>query len=995
MKVFRNILIAVILILALGAALFFYLKGQDNGPGAGETSGSGLIINEFMASNGGCLPDDNGNYNDWIELYNPTGETVSLSGMGLSDDSSDTAKWTFPSGMQMKAGEYLVVFASGTGTTSASDPVQHAAFRLSADGGTIYLTSASGAEVDTVEYEAQTQDVSRGLILGTGDWGNFDAQSGVGPTPGFSNDEAGRAAFEQSRKASDTSLIITEVMSSNNTTLQDNTGVYSDYIEIYNCGSEAVDLNGYGLSDDADKTLKWKFPEVTLEAGGYLVVFASGKDTLATDAESRAFHTNFRISSYQETIVLSNPQGLILDEVPVSELPSDNAYSRIMTDGVYGADWEVSSLPTPGYPNSEEGYSQFEQSNQVALGDIIINEVMTSNSGYLAEENGEYYDWIELYNRGSQSVNLSGFGLTDDSGNPAKWRFGDVTLEPGQYLTVLASGLGDDGEKKKYIHTNYKLSAAGEVLALFDGGGALLDRYNIRRIPAGASMGRTDGKSALVYFRDPTPGAANGSPSEGVTDMPSMSVLAGSYDGAQQVSLSCGTADAAIYYTTDGSDPTKSSARYSGPVPVSATGIIRARAYRDGYIESAVATATYVIGEQHSLPIVSLVTAPDLLFGAEHGIYTNFSEEWEVPASIELIENGQRVFVQDIGLRLFGAYSRTDAQKSFAVFARGRYGDSSLSYPFFSTQPFTEYKSIVLRAGGNDGKLTKLRDVLAADLIGGATDLEYMDYRACLVYLNGQYWGVYYMREKVNKYYLAQHYNIEDLSSIDLLVGNGTALVGDSADYKALIEFCKSNSLADQDNFDYVASRIDVDNYMDWCIAEIFFSNADLGNVKFWRSSETDGKWRWILYDIDWGFYKVARNATSLFFNPDGRGASFMYSTELSRSMLENDAWRQAFLERFAELLNTRFSTEYMTERMGALAEEISAERVQDRTITGQSEGNFNTHMARLQYFVENRPEVVVYELRQYFGLSAQQTEELFGTAGRAPTQWEIDTYGQ
>ena len=354
-----------------------------------------------------------------------------------------------------------------------------------------------------------------------------------------------------------------------------------------------------------------------------------------------------------------------------------------------------------------------------------------------------------------------------------------------------------------------------------------------------------------------------------------------------------------------------------------------------------------------------------------------------------------QVFSQDIGLRLFGAYSRSDTQKSFAIFARGRYGDSSLGYPFFESHPYTEYKSIVLRAGGNDGKLTKVRDVLAADLVAGVLKVEYMDYRACLVYLNGRYWGVYYMREKVNKYYIAQHYGIEDIGSIDLLVGDGAVLAGDNADYKALVEFCKNNSLDDQENFDYVASQIDVDNYMDWCIAEIAFSNSDLGNVKFWRSPETGNKWRWILYDFDWGFYKVARKATNLFFNPEGRGASFMYSTELSRSMLENDAWREAFLQRFAELLNTRFSASYMTERLNVLMEEISSERIADRQVTGQSEGNFNAHMERLRYFAENRSEVVVYELRRYFNISEQEATETFGTAGRAPTEWEIATYGE
>jgi len=347
-----------------------------------------------------------------------------------------------------------------------------------------------------------------------------------------------------------------------------------------------------------------------------------------------------------------------------------------------------------------------------------------------------------------------------------------------------------------------------------------------------------------------------------------------------------------------------------------------------------------------------------------------------------------------VGLQLQGQYSRMQDQKAFKISARNAYGLNRFRAALFPNRDYAQYKSFILRTSGQDYNKTRFRDALLTSL-AAATSVMYQDARPVAVYLNGQYWGVYYMREKVNKYYLAQHYDIEDMNSIDLLVGNGAVLSGDNSDYKALIEFCKNNSLANQENFDYVASQIDVDNYMDWCIAEIFYSNADLGNAKFWRSSETDNKWRWILYDIDWGFYKVARNATKLFFNPEGRGASFMYSTELSRSMLENDAWREAFLKRFAELLNTQLSASYMTERLNALAGEISAERAADRTITGQSEGNFNTHMARLQYFVENRSEVMVYELRQYFGLSEQETIDIFGTAGRAPTQWEIDTYGE
>jgi hypothetical protein len=279
----------------------------------------------------------------------------------LSDDKTTKPKWVFP-GIQIKAGQYLVVFASGTDTADQSAAYPHANFKLDSDGGAIYLYDAAGAVIDSVKYEAQSPDISTGRSPENGEWQQFSAAAGTGPTPGYPNTAEGRRAFEQSRIAPGSQLLITEVMSSNKATLADNTGAYSDYIEIYNAGSEAVSLAGYGLSDDPLKTMEWKFPEYTLEAGKYLVVFASKMDAAATDAEAGFIHTNFGISSYHETIVLSNPQGLVLDQVTVSEIPSDNAYERVLANGVYGSEWAVLSQPTPGFSNDDAGYSQFEQS---------------------------------------------------------------------------------------------------------------------------------------------------------------------------------------------------------------------------------------------------------------------------------------------------------------------------------------------------------------------------------------------------------------------------------------------------------------------------------------------------------------------------------------------------------------------------------------------------------------------------------------------------------
>jgi len=448
LRAFKYI-ISIVIVIALCAGVLIYALGQkksDSGTAeSSATASSGILINEFMASNGGCLPDDQGNYSDWIELYNPTNSAVNLYGLALSDDPKD-AKWPLPN-ISLASSGYLLIYASGN---DASDPDKalHANFKLSAAGGGVYLMESSGKAIDRIEYENQTENVSIGRdVSDRNTWKTFDK-----PTPGFSNDDAGYSAFQESRKMSGSPLMLTEVMSSNKTTLADNTGAYSDYIEIYNSGKESVNLKGYGLSDNPADVLEWKFPDVSIEAGAYLIVFASGADTAETDLEKGAIHTNFRISSYQQTILLSNPAGLLIDQVSVSETGSDQAYARDLDDnGAYGDKWAATSKPTPGYANTEEGYTQFMKDNPVALGPVVISEVMSSNSQFLQDGDGEYYDWIELLNRSDQAVDITGYGLTDNAGNPGKWRMPEMTLSPGQYVTVLASGLGDSDAKKNFI----------------------------------------------------------------------------------------------------------------------------------------------------------------------------------------------------------------------------------------------------------------------------------------------------------------------------------------------------------------------------------------------------------------------------------------------------------------------------------------------------------------------------------------------------------------
>ncbi len=975
-------LAAVILIAALCVGIYFLLQTEQKTP-AGETgpvTSSGVMINEFMASNGGCLIDDKGNNSDWIEIYNPGSTDVNLSGLGLSDDKS-AVKWPFPNAT-LKAGSYLVVFASGKSETDPAG-VLHTNFKLSADKGGVYLMDASGKIVDEAEYEDQAKNISTGRqAADPNTWSTFES-----PTPGFSNDEAGAQAFQASRYAADSTLLITEVMAANKTTLTDNKGAYNDYIEIYNAGAEPVNLLGCGLSDDPQNVLDWKFPDVTIQPGAYMIVFASGQDKMGTDLEKGAIHTSFGISSFNEVISLASPIGLILDQVTVSDSQADMAYTRTFDGSTYTDEWTLSSKPSPGYANTDEGNQQFIAANPVALGDIVFSEVMTSNQSFLAEDNGETYDWIELYNRGSQAINLAGYGLTDNTGNPGKFRLPDKTLAPGEYYTVLASGLANDQSiKKKYVHTTFKLSAGGEVLALFNNEGVLQDKLNIDTLPRGISVGRMAQQDGIFYFTQPTPGAANANPSSGFVADPKADIPAGRYDAAQTITLSCATQGAAIYYTTDGTVPTAGSTPYTGPIPMNTTGLIRARAFRDGYLDSGTTTATYVIGASHTLPVISLVCNPDDLFNPQTGIYmlgsnpqlvegstehyqvANYLEggkESERLASFEVFdEAGKQAFQQNVGIRIQGGFSRDNQQKSFAIMARSEYGKGSMEYPFFKDLPYTEYSSLVLRGGGQDQWYAKIKEAVILSLISGKTNALTQTYKTYVVYLNGQYWGVYFLEQKRNENWVAQVEGIDNPDAVNLLYGSGLKWIknGTNEGYIDLYNYYTTHDMSLKENYDYLAQRLDTDSYMDLIINQIYVANSDYNNLEFYQVP--GGKWKQIFYDMCWSFREPSHNTL------ERRRADDVSGSSLFNALLSYQPWKEAFLKRFAWTMENFYTTDHFISVIDEVAASVASEMPAERAKFTDTKTNWEDSVETMRKFAKQRPYEMLKQIKSQLGIS-------------------------
>jgi hypothetical protein len=983
-----SILISAALIVILAVFLINLKEGSSRAPA------DAVALSEIMISNKGSVPDNLGGYPDYIELHNGSTEKADISGYGLSDSLLEGAKYVFPAGTVLEPGAYVVVWCGG----EAEDGM-HAPFKLSA-GEEVVLFDASGRPLDT----AVLNSVDSGMVLRR----EGEVWTQAKPCPGYPKTEAGMAEYEASLKETeDIGLYINEFMASNATTLCDSFGSYSDWIELYNSTDTDMDISGFGISDNLSQPMKYRLPDgTTIAAKGYLVVFCSGNEGM----QNGELHAPFGLRSYGEDVVIANRAGRIIDSYSFKNQETDVSMARI-PDGA--GEFQSNSQPSPGYPNTGAGYSAFDAANRLPLGGVYISE-FGGSTGSVAT------DWVELHNSTGSAVSLAGYGLSNNPKNPAKWVFPDISIEPGEYLLLYATGSADKAQKKN-LKLNFNISSTGEALFFFDPNGKLIDKLSAGRMRSGQSYGR-DGSDNRFYYAEPTPGAQNGKGYEGITQLPAFSVTPGIYDNAVTVAITAGEGET-IRYTTDCTTPNASSEVYSGELSISKNSVIRAAAFRDGYLSGDVATATYLFrsdGVNHALPVVTLVTDPDNLWNSKTGIYATgdrfdpdaasyadtlksatyyqakFATEeqvdtiWEKPAAFSLFDdNGQQVFTQNVGIRIAGSFGRGRAQKGFNVIARKEYGKGSMEYPFFENRPYKEYKAVVLRAGAQDQNRSKIRDELASGLLEG-TDINilYQAYRPTVLYLNGEYWGVYFMKEKRNRFFVAQHENTEN--NVDLAIGKGfkQRSYGDNSDWVSLYEYATSHDLSSAEAYAYVSERMDVDSFRDYMIAEIYNGNTDTYNFQYYRLK--GGKWKFIFYDFCWGFQSPGHETLDFRM---GKTPSDVCSAKLFAAMLQNKGWRDSFCRRFGELLNTAFAPERVTalidELYGYVEPEIKREREkfnkdtfmgvkQPNTNLGTYEG-FQSEISKLKDFAQRRPEELKRQLQSNLGLSDSYMKEVFG----------------
>ncbi len=622
---------------------------------------------------------------------------------------------------------------------------------------------------------------------------------------------------------------------------------------------------------------------------------------------------------------------------------------------------------TPGEvdPNGEDTIDW----KTMPLTGLEFDEAMSSNSKY-AELDGQFYDWVELLNTSSSPINLSEYWISDNKDNPQKYQLPDVLLGAGERYLIYCNGVGEGNQAP------FKISSDGEKVYLSNKDG-FCDRIKIPGdLPADSSYGRKDGE--WMYFDNPAPGRENGEGYAARTSIPSANYLSGVYTEALQVSL---FGEGTIYYTIDGSKPTTSSKVYNNEITVTDIMTIRTMAVKDGR-ESEEAAYTYVINKEHSLPILVLSGPYETTLGPKGVVALNKKGSGiEAEVMMTLIENGEEKFSVPCGITLSGnnGGSRDADKRNFNVFFRSAYGVGKLKYKVFDDLDIESFNSLRLKGGAEDWEFAIIRDEFMTHMTIGNTALCAQASKPVVLYLAGEYWGIYFIRERFSADYVATHYDVSK-DSVDLLQGYVEMVEeGSKDDYDELVSFVKSHDLSVDENYDYVASRIDLDSLMDWYICRSYMGDKDPDNIRYFRSTEGDNKWRWMFFDLDWGFYHEKDDP--LTWQLESSGVKNRNTVVMFRKIIQSPRGKDAFLKRYAYLMDTILNEEYITKELDYWKGLIESEIPDDRARWKRSVSGWNTQMQKLYDYVKDgkRDKNVLRDIKTYFKLSDDQMKSYFG----------------
>jgi len=619
---------------------------------------------------------------------------------------------------------------------------------------------------------------------------------------------------------------------------------------------------------------------------------------------------------------------------------------------------------------------------------LVVNEVCSKNTSIIEDEFGETSDWIELYNYTFTDINLDGYYLSDKEDNPQKWVFPNKIIPAQSFLLVFAS---DNDLSQTYCHTNFKLSNAGEILTLSDANGIELDKVAIPSLYEDHSFGRLpDGTGNFFFFENPTPEFSNNNNSNyEFAEPPKFQTEQYFYENNALIELSCDEPDCIIRFTRDGNIPDEDSELYLSPILLDTTTSIRAITFSDNLYPSPVRTQTFFCNTGHTLPVLTLTSEPDNFWGWEDGIFllgpngdpiyphfgANFWKDIEIPVHLEYFKNQELVAKFDVGTKIHGGKAaRSKPAKALRLLTDKNFESTGMNYSFFENKNINNFRRLIIRNASGDFNYTHFRDAyLHRYFINENLNLDVLAHQPIVLYINGAYWGVMNLREKIDQYYLKENYGMEK-DSIDLLEEDLVIIEGSKDEYLANYNFLINNDLRIQSNFEIAKNYFDLNNLADYFIVQTYVNNTDFpnNNIKYWQPKKEGGKWRYILFDMDVGMGRHGWTAAQYDnFNWRLENADSNKFIKIIKAYFDNDNYRNYFINRYADLMNTVFNAEKFsleTENTIAEIDEEMKRHFNQWTWPGYDTWQ-QERIPGLFTFIEERPEYQREFVRQYFEL--------------------------
>ena len=750
----------------------------------------------------------------------------------------------------------------------------------------------------------------------------------------------------------------------------------TDWIEIINISDSVVQLSDYYLSDDLLELDKWQFPNENIDPMEIILVCASDKNRL------------YRTRHWSSIILADNNwKYFIGTEEPTpswKDLNFDAQWSEGSGGFGYGDNDDNTIVDFPDGTVSIYIRKEFDIENLDLITQLILHA--DYDDAFVAYING-----MEIVRSPNILGDPPAYNATAEwdheaslywGGEPENFNFtkdelSDILIQGNNVLAIqihnqssissdmtsnffLSAGINSDDDiyqntptwfdsdtLTSSYHTNFKLSSDEHVI-ISNLAGTIIDSMIVSNdLMEGLSRGRSpDGIGGWCYFNTPTPNLPNGNSScyMGVTPDPEL-LPSGWYDvgdSSLMVSLQNDPSNS-FYYTTNGDVPNNNDQIYTGPLFFNQTTVLSVKSLGDeNWLPSKSIDRTYIINEDnHNLPVFSVFTDSINLWDNEQGLYvfgssaawdypfygSNFWQPWSRRSRLEYFSSDQiKQAEEDFDLEIHGGWSRAEPQKSFRFDFKSEY-TGKLNWPVIPEKDFIEdFNNINLRNGGQHTYSDKIQDAIISR-VAQQTHVDNMAYQPCILYLNGSYWGIYGIREKIDEHYIEDNFGYDD-SEVDLL-NSWTTLAGSDAHFVEAQNQILTMDVDDPDYYNFVNSKFDLDNFKDYFIVQTYIQNTDwmgiwwgLNNVKLWRPQTDDGRWRYVLYDTDAAFGYFGTILSDNYINW-ARNTDNPHSN-IFNNLLNNNQFECEFINRYADLINTIFDANYVVDIASDIQSEVS-----------------------------------------------------------------------